>query len=182
MPYSSDAFDELIGTMLKLWNYKRYLDVGCGAGKYGRMIRTLVPGSHIIGIEVDREYIDLFSLNQTYDEVLNDCVQSLLNGPQRVNFELVVLGDVLEHMLKSDGLNVIDFFAYRCKRMIAVYPSKYIQYDVNGKIHESHRSIWGPQDFNHLKCDHSTSGYMNLAIIQGYLDDEDAVYPSGDVR
>ncbi len=97
-----------------------------------------------------------------------------------MTYDLVVFGDVMEHLLKSEGLNALHFYIYRCKRIIVVYPTKYVQYDVNGKIHESHRSIWAPQDFMHFTFDHRTIGHMNLAIIEGYLDDKDAVYPSGD--
>jgi SAM-dependent methyltransferase len=179
MPYSSDVFDEFLKAQLALWNYKRYLDVGCGAGKYGRMIRDLVPDSHITGIEVDNEYIEAFRLRRTYDEVINASVESVLGGPQAVTYDVVVFGDVIEHLRKSDGIDALHFFVYRCKRMIVVYPSKYIQYDINGKAHESHRSVWTPQDFLPFAGDLTTNGHMNLAIIQGYLDDNDAVYPTG---
>lgn len=182
MPYSSSIFDEQIRNLLLLWSYERYLDVGCGAGKYGRMIRALFPDSHITGIEVDEEYIEMFTLRQTYDVLVHGPVQSSLSGQQSLTFDLVTFGDVLEHLPKSEGIDALHFYAYRCKRMIVVYPSKYIQYDVNGKLHESHRSIWGAQDFSHFTCDHKTSGHMNLAIIDGFLGDTDAVYAPSESR
>ena len=132
--------------------------------------------SHITGIEVDEEYIEMFALRQTYDEVIHDTVQSSLNGQQALTYDLVIFGDVLEHLRKSEGIDVLHFYAYRCRRMIVVYPFKYIQYDVEGKVHESHRSVWRAQDFTHFECDHRTASHMNLAIIEGYLGDKDAVY------
>src|SRR5437764_1428742 len=113
MPHSSDAFDQLIKTQLLQWNYKRYLDIGCGAGKYGRMIRELLPDSHIEGVEIDSEYIEMFHLKQTYNKILNTGIQSLLAGPQAVTYDAVVFGNVIEHLLKSDGINALHFFAYR---------------------------------------------------------------------
>ena len=177
MPYSSDIFDEFLKTQFARWNYMRYLDVGCGAGKYGRMIRNLLPSSYIAGVEIDEEYIATFRLRETYDDVLHATVESLVRGPQAVTYDVVVFGDVIEHLPKSQGIDALHFFVYRCKRIVIVYPTKYIQYDTHGKAHESHRSVWAPADFDHFTCEHTTAAHMNLAIIRGYLDDPEAVYP-----
>src|SRR5262245_14209224 len=105
MPYSSNLFDETVKAKIAYWDYQRYLDVGCGAGKYGRMIRTLQPEGHITGVEVDSEYIDKFDLRSVYDVVINDSVVSLVNGPQSQTYDVVIFGDVIEHLRKSDGLD-----------------------------------------------------------------------------
>ncbi len=176
MPYSSNVFDSAVRALIKEWRYKRYLDIGCGAGKYARMIRSMLPDSYIEGIEIDKEYVTKFALDEVYDAVRCMPAEALIDGPQGEQYDLVVLGDVIEHMRKSDGINILHFLAYRCKRMIVVYPTKYVQYDSGGKKGESHRSVWSVQDFEQFSCDHSTCGYMNLASVRGYLDDSDAVF------
>jgi len=86
MPYSSNILERL-KDQLAHWHYHRYLDVGCGAGKYGRMIRGLFPDSQISGIEIDAEYIDAFHLNDTYDDVINASIESILSGPQAFTYD-----------------------------------------------------------------------------------------------
>ena len=42
--------------------------------------------------------------------------------------DVVIIGDCIEHLRKSIGLDLINYFVYRCKYIIIIFPSKYIQY------------------------------------------------------
>ncbi len=42
MPYSHPVFDRTVARFLREQSRKRYLDVGAGAAKYGRIIRKSV--------------------------------------------------------------------------------------------------------------------------------------------
>ena len=175
MPYSSEEFDKVVMRLFSDWRYKRYLDIGAGAGKYGKMIKSLVGDCHVTGVEVDKEYIENFDLQSTYDEIISDDIRTVIDGAQNVTYDVIIIGDIIEHLPKSDGLNLIHFYVYRCKRMLIIYPSRYVQYDVDGKKSESHRSVWGPQDFGYFEFEHKSSGYMNLVIVKGYLEDKNAI-------
>ena len=179
MPYSSEVFDNSIKELFARWKYKTYLDIGVGAGKYGAIIKSLSGGNHVTGIEIEKEYVERFGLENLYDEIANKDVLSIVSGAQEIMYDVVIMGDVLEHLLKSDGLDLVHFYVYRCKRMIVVYPSKYVQYDVGGKKSESHRSVWGEWDFDHFEHEHKSDGYMNMTVVRGYLDDEDAIINLG---
>src|SRR5580704_10818471 len=120
MPYSSDVFDSAIKELLRKWGFKTYLDIGSGAGKFGRMVKSTVPHCHITAIEIESEYVESFHLRELYDEVILGDALLLLNGDQNRTHDVVILGDVIEHFLKADGNNLIHFLAYRCKRMLVV--------------------------------------------------------------
>lgn len=178
MPYSSKVFDKQIQEKFTEWNYLNYLDVGAGAGKYGRMIKAAVPQSRVSAVEVDAEYISRFGLESIYGRILNIDVRSLPEGDQDTVYDVVVFGDVIEHLPKSAGVDLIHFFSYRCKKMIIVYPTKYIQYSVEGKTSESHRSVWAPADFSLFNCEHHSCAFMNLTIVDGFLGDPSAIIPN----
>lgn len=51
MPTSGGIFDNRIELLLKKYQFKSYLDIGPGEGKYGKMIKNLYPKAHITGVE-----------------------------------------------------------------------------------------------------------------------------------
>jgi phospholipid N-methyltransferase len=178
MPHSSEVFDSAIQQMLSVWQYRTYLDVGAGAGKYGRLIRSMFPHSCLTAVEVEPDYVARFDLHSVYNRVFQIDVRSLIEGDQDAVYDVVIFGDVIEHLPKSAGVDLIHFFSYRCKKMIVVYPSKYIQYGSEGKASESHRSVWCPPDFAAFTCEHHSASFMSLSVIDGYLDDPEAIYPT----
>jgi hypothetical protein len=82
------------------------LDVGAGSGTYGKAWRRLpAPTPYLIGIEVWHPYIKRFQLTEVYDLVLNwDIRSTALDDWPRV--DVVILGDVLEHMTEEDAVRV----------------------------------------------------------------------------
>jgi hypothetical protein len=180
MPYSSDVFDNTIQELLFKWRFETYLDIGPGAGKFGRMVKSIVPHCHITAVEIESEYVESFHLREVYDAIILSDALVLLNGDQNRTYDVVILGDVIEHLLKADGQNLIHFLAYRCKRMLVVYPTKYVQYAVGSKPSESHRSSWLPSDFEYFRHEVLAEANMTLVIVHGFLDDQDATLcPNG---
>jgi trans-aconitate methyltransferase len=123
------------------------LDLGAGAGKYGRILRRLCPTAHLRAVEVEQQYIDEFALLEIYDEVICSDATDLIASDIDRSYDLVVIGDCLEHMRKSDGLDLLNFLVYRCKYMLAVYPIRWLQGSWQGHASEAHISVWGAEDF-----------------------------------
>jgi len=173
MPYSVNTLDTLTQGLIQILNPRTVLDIGAGAGKYGGMVRSVLPNSHVTGVEVDEEYVETFSLRSLYDEVIVADATTLIENP-RVRYDLVVIGDCIEHLKKSDAIDLLEFFVYRSQFILVVYPYKFIQDDIDGHMQEAHISVWGPSDFDYLdgkSCTVETAeGWSHhLTVIPGFV-------------
>lgn len=171
MPYSSSVFDSIVKKIISFLNPKRCLDIGAGAGKYGLMIKRLRKNTISVGVEIESDYIKKFKLKKIYKKVLHCNAADLIDRIQEDEFDLVTLGDALEHMKKSEGIDLLNFLVYRSKFILVVYPEKYIQNSIGGYKNEAHISIWNKKDFeifDHTKL--ARKGKQRLLIIRGYVE------------
>ena len=76
------------------------LDIGAGSGKYAENLKHKVK--KIDAIEVFEHYINKFSLKDKYDNVILCDVRD----HNDFNYDLVILGDVLEHMKRSEAVDL----------------------------------------------------------------------------
>lgn len=127
------------------------LDIGAGAGKYGKIAREIMgTASSTTALEIDEEYIKTFSLATIYDVVLSGSSDQLIKDPS-LRYDFVVLGDVLEHMRKSDGIDLLNFLYYRTSYIFIVLPADFEQDAVDGHAAEAHISVWSETDFASLR-------------------------------
>lgn len=97
MPWSSDVLRREALAEISEIHPRTILDVGAGAGTY----RRLWPEGHWTAVEVWEPYVNKFNLRSLYDKVIVGDVQSVdLGGP----YDLVIAGDVLEHVTDPSGL------------------------------------------------------------------------------
>jgi hypothetical protein len=175
MPFSHNRFDGIVSHFIKESKYHRWLDVGAGSGKYAKMIRAelsqLAIKAHITGVEIEQDYIDKYKLNSRYDKIMNMDAAGLVNVPG--DWEGIIIGDVIEHLPKSKGVDLIHYLVYRCKTMILVYPKKRIQGEWNGYKHEQHVSVWCPADWDYFDHRLWEDPASDLVIIDGYIEHED---------
>jgi 2-polyprenyl-3-methyl-5-hydroxy-6-metoxy-1,4-benzoquinol methylase len=171
MPFSHNRFDEHMERAIKFCAYDNWLDIGAGAGKHGKMIRKLLPDANITGIERELDYIGKYKLQNVYDTVRPIDALDLMMHPTQT-YEGIILGDVLEHLPKSQGIDLVHFLIYRCKTMIIIYPIGRIQNEYKGSKYEAHVSVWGLNDFKGLNLYgvelHPQSHFV---VIRGYIDD-----------
>ena len=75
---------------------RRILDVGCGRGSLGAVLKQQAPGRHVTGIEVKPEIAH--DAGRVLDRVITGDIQSLdassLAGP----YDCIICADVLEHL------------------------------------------------------------------------------------
>ncbi|TKV61590.1 class I SAM-dependent methyltransferase [Nakamurella flava] len=111
------------------------LDIGPGVGTYAKLLAG--PNlAHITGIEIWEPYVHTYRLKEYYDEVI-------VGDAREVEFptvDVVVLGDVAEHMSEPDALRLWERAAAAARR--AVYLSipivHYPQGHIEGNPHEHH--------------------------------------------
>jgi len=169
MPHSCDAFDATVRSILEQLRPPVLLDIGCGAGKYGQM--AFDRAAIRIGVEPDAAYIDQFSLAEHYERLIMADAITLIDKP-RERYDLVIMGDVIEHMRKSAAIDLLNFLIYRSGYIIIVTPEGFIQDDWYGHVGEAHISTWSARDFEpwpliHRRVEHP-SALMHLFVIRGY--------------
>lgn len=172
MPYSDPAFDKIISSVVKQIEAKTLLDIGAGAGKYGELAREVSKKIKTTAIEIEKDYIKKFKLQKLYNKVLNLSAVELIQPKfYDTNFDIVMIGDTIEHLKKSDGIDLINFLVYRCKWIVLVFPHRYLQNSVEGYSSEAHISVWSEADFNSFeRTKIFKKQTQRLVIIRGYLE------------
>lgn len=176
MPFSHNALDPVVASILRQLTPSSLLDIGAGAGKYGVMMREVEAESglkcHKIAVEVNPTYIDRFNLSASYDELwVNDAGELITSRPD-LSGDMVVWGDCIEHLPKSQGVDLIEYLLYRFRQLLIIFPIDLPQGTWEGHAREAHVSLWYPEDFQRYKASTCVSqtqeGYaMCLALMNG---------------
>lgn len=145
------------------------LDVGAGAGKYGRLLQRSVPDCARTAIEIDAGHVRNFGLDQLYHRVeTTDAARWWLDEPEEV-FDLVVFGDCLQHLPKSAGLDLLNAMVYRCAWLVVLAPEFIVQGAVDGADSAVHRSVWSERDMHwHDLWVWDNTRAMSLFVLRGY--------------
>jgi hypothetical protein len=175
MPVSADAFDGWIRAMIGQLLPGKVCDIGPGAGKYGKMVRGVARkrgfAPHLTAVEIDPAYVDQFGLSRIYDKIIIDDAVNLITTP-RIRFDLVIIGDCIEHMRKSNAIDLLNFLVYRSGYICVVFPEQAIQDDVDGHAAEAHISVWSEHDFKSWNVVHEVANHprctLHLFLIRGY--------------
>ena len=175
MPVSHWLPDKTTKKLLESIKVERFLDIGAGAGKYGKMLQDYHPNAEKIAVEIDSSYIEKYSLASIYDKVLNISAIKLIDEALDETYDLVVIGDCIEHMRKSEGVDLLNFLIYRCKYILIHYPDRYVQGSVDGHIHEAHISVWSEQDFSGFDYLLIKNGFIHSYALNGFLQKQSVV-------
>jgi 2-polyprenyl-3-methyl-5-hydroxy-6-metoxy-1,4-benzoquinol methylase len=127
-------------------NPRTIVDVGAGAGTYSQLLRPLLPDTIFTAIEIYPKNISQYNLNSLYDHVLCMDVRDVSTFGKET--DLVIFGDVLEHMSRDDAMFVWNLARRDAKYGIISMPIiHYPQGEIDGNIHETHVV----DDWNNLK-------------------------------
>lgn len=175
MPNSSDVFNVEISSIIRSICPATVFDIGIGSGKYGELLQTICPSSIITGCEIDSDYlIEYKQRHSFYKKIINKSILDIIDV-EEFDVDLVIMGDVLEHLKHSQVIDVLDYFQYRSKYMLCVYPSHLKQGIWNGHISERHMSdlnlneLVSKYDVWEYKKKYDTFFIMNLTLLKGYL-------------
>lgn len=78
-------------------NATRFLELGCGAGGFGGLLRDTRKGVHVIGIEIHQE--SAAEARKHLDEVIEQPIEAALASIPLGSIDCVVCNDVLEHLV-----------------------------------------------------------------------------------
>ena len=169
MPVSHWFPDKTTKKLLESIRVDRFLDIGAGAGKYGKMLQDHHPNAEKIAVEIDSSYIEKYSLASIYDKVLNISAIKLIDDALDETYDLVVIGDCIEHMRKSEGVDLLNFLIYRCKYILIHYPDRYVQGSVDGHTHKAHISVWSEHDFSGFDYLLIKNDFIHSYAVNGFL-------------
>lgn len=160
MPISRGSHISRIIEEVKMINPNSILDVGVGWGLMGAIFRAYTDirlseldesryhhwQTRIDGVEVFRKYDNYMWMG--YDSVIKkDITDSLFDLPVK-KYDLIYMGDVIEHLEKYRGQALIESLLERCKYLIIATPSPAPkQGEVLGNKFEEHLSSWDESDF-----------------------------------
>lgn len=111
------------------------LDVGAGSGTYADALRAAGYGGTIDAVEVWPNYITKYHLPTKYRHVINKDVREL----DTFDYDVVIFGDILEHMSKEDAIKVWEKTAEKADyALIAIPIIHYHQGELDGNPYEEH--------------------------------------------
>jgi hypothetical protein len=120
------------------------LDVGAGAGTYAKLLAGLET-TRLTALEVFEPYVATYGLHDLYDEVvLGDARTTALPAA-----DVVILGDVAEHMERVEALELWARAAAAARR--AVYLSIPIVDYPQGALEHNHHEVHVVDDWDHEK-------------------------------
>lgn len=113
----------------------RILDVGAGSGIYSQLLRDTFP--NMDAIEAFEPYVSTYQLTSKYNNVF---VGDILDfSKERLdNYDLFILGDVLEHIDEVAAKKLIATLFQMNKEVIIAVPFNAVQESVNNNDYERH--------------------------------------------
>ncbi len=76
---------------------RHFLELGCGAGIFGALLREQIGGAHVIGVEVHPDAAA--EARKRLDVVIESPIEAALNSIPDESVDCVVCNDVLEHLV-----------------------------------------------------------------------------------
>jgi hypothetical protein len=131
------------------------LDIGCGSGMFGFMARQYTDldcrryargnwTTRIDGIEVFPNYINDVH-HYIYSHVFIGDVMEVL--PTLRDYELIICGDVIEHMDEAKGKWLLELMHAKSKKFFVITPDRFIkQGAVFGNQYETHVRQWTKEE------------------------------------
>lgn len=116
------------------------LDIGAGAGTYGKILRPLLPDAYMTAVEIHAPYVSDYKLWKMYDSVV---IGDARNCDLPIA-DIVILGDILEHMDLRDALELWNRARNRAVKavLLSVPIIEWPQGEMFGNPHERHVHTW----------------------------------------
>lgn len=158
MPHSDSNPIPYVLQLISEVQPRSILDIGIGWGKYGVLFRMCFESGYanlsdrrnwklrIDGIEAFPEYVGDIQ-RAVYDNIYIGQAEDLIT--QLDSYDVIFLGDVIEHLEKDIGAILIDNLLTKANKMVLIITPNgpYEQGEQEGNPFERHRSAWHCRDF-----------------------------------
>lgn len=127
--------EEFVQEFVGAHNFKKILDVGAGSGYYGRILKQ--SGVKIDAAEIWHESAEYLRQTGWYSWVTELDIREY--HYEEKTYDLVIFGDVLEHLPLRDAINVFTYAITHSEYVLVSIPnSNYPQEALYGNEHERH--------------------------------------------
>lgn len=109
------------------------LDVGAGDGTYWKYLGDYFENMY--AVEIFKPNIENYELESKYKEVYNTDIQDFKYD----YYDIIIFGDVIEHLDIEEADKVLKYALNRCKEMIVAVPYMYEQGIAEGNVYEIHK-------------------------------------------
>lgn len=122
---------------------KTVIDVGAGSGTYAKLLKPFID-ARFVAIEIFENYVSEYKLKDLYDEVWVEDVRKYIH----LESDLIIFGDVLEHMTKEEAIKVWDIARSGCKYGLISIP---IIHYPQGEWFDNPYEVHVVDDWNNIK-------------------------------
>ena len=125
------------------------LDIGCGSGKYGVLMREYLPNARLDGVEGFAAYItDIHRV--AYDHVYEVNAMELVRKLDR-GYDLAMMIDMFEHLTFDEGACLLQELSKRTKHILVSVPVLHPQQDaMHGNALQEHHAQYDVPKLRHL--------------------------------
>ncbi len=139
-------------------NVRSVVDVGCGRGIVGSLLRIYREPDRIVGIDLFEPYLDFCRKLGVYDGLTRHDLETASLPFKDKEFDLSVALEVIEHLPKQSGRTLMGELERISEMVIVSTPNRYFHQDpYDGNSLQKHLSRWTVQDLK-------TKGYKVLGV------------------
>lgn len=156
MASSYPFFKEEVAQYLKnnFSNTATILDVGPGCGTYYNYLNDYFKNMY--AVEVYKPIIEQYNLKEKYKKVYNFNIVDF----KYKYYDIIIFGDVLEHLTIEDAHKVLDYALSKCKEVIVAVPYLYPQGEEGDNKYAAHQQ-------DDLTPEIMLSRYPELKLLYG---------------
>lgn len=130
-PYYKEEVREYLEKNFK--ESAKVLDVGAGSGTYYDLLGDYFK--EIDAVEVFEPNVERFHLREKYSKVYVCDIQDF----RYEYYDIIVFGDVLEHLTVPEAREVLEYAKERCKELVVAVPYMYPQGIEEDNVYEIHK-------------------------------------------
>lgn len=180
MPGSAQEGKTLVRDFIKENNLKTFLDIGPGEGTYYDALKGIgfyqglepLEIEQIDGVEFWAPYISQYRLYEKYDHLIVADVRHLdwFSVP-REEYDMVFLGDIIEHMPVADGVFVINAAANVGRYVVVSLPiygyAQHVGWE--GNWAETHVEQYSDESIKKILNPYGLLAEMQGSIVGAYI-------------
>ena len=165
MPYSSQNGKTFIKQLVESAKPTTVLDVGAGSGTYAKFLN--IDKQNLTAVEIHEPYLEQFSLMEYYDKIIVEDIRNY----QPDHYDLILLGDILEHMSVQEAKLVLE----KCRKssnltIVSIPLGYYPQDEYQGNPYEKHvTDNWSHNEFIKIfgePYQHHTEGEIGVYVYK----------------